>query len=143
MVTVLNLIWLLVAFAAIATVLLSERKRISTPAARSQRLVSVLLVTVSLFPCVSASDDLVNFSYVSAGLETRSGLGHSVPDNSNNNTEIYLALQNLEHLQVTAFYTLFVALCFFGLVFSLAPRSILRQLPSYVSRGPPDSPVCS
>jgi hypothetical protein len=136
-VTALNLIWLLLTFAALATVLLSERRRISTQAARGQRLFSVLLVTVSLFPCVSASDDVVSFSYVSAGLETRSGFGHSAPDNSNTNTEIYLALQNLDHLQVTAFYTLFVAFCFFGLVFSSAPRSILRQLPSFVSRGPP------
>jgi hypothetical protein len=142
-VTALNLIWLLVALVALATVLLSERRRISTPAARSQRLLSVLLVTVSLFPCVSASDDVVNLSYVSAGLETRSGFGHSVPDNSSTNTEIYLALQNLEHLQVTAFYTLFVAFCFFGFVFSLAPRSILQRLPAFVSRGPPESSICT
>ena len=141
MVTALNLIWLLVALAALATVLGSERKRTSTRAARSRRLVSVLLVTVSLFPCVSASDDVVNFSYVSAGLETRSGFGHSAPDHSNTNTEIYLALQNLEHLQVTAFYTLFVAFSFFGFVFFSAPRSILRRLPSFVSRGPPQVPA--
>jgi len=94
-------------------------------------------VTVSLFPCVSASDDLINFAYVSAGFETRSGFGHSVPDDSNTSTVIYLALQNLEHLQITAFYTLFVALCFFGFVFCLAPHSLFRQLPAFVSRGPP------
>jgi len=124
-------------------VLLSERRRASTPGARSQRLVSVLLVTVSLFPCVSASDDLINFAYVSAGLETRSGFGHSVPEDSDASTVIYLALQNLEHLQITAFYTLFVALCFFGFVFCLAPQSVFRQLPSFVSRGPPQTPAVS
>lgn len=137
MVTVLNLIWLFVAVAAVGAVLLAERRRASTPGARSQRLVSILLVTVSLFPCVSASDDLINFAYVSAGFETRSGFGHSVPDDSNTSTVIYLALQNLEHLQITAFYTLFVALCFFGFVFCLAPHSLFRQLPAFVSRGPP------
>ncbi|MBZ5593180.1 MAG: hypothetical protein LAP39_13145 [Acidobacteriia bacterium] len=100
-------------------------------------MVSVLLVTVSLFPCVSASDDLINFAYVSAGLETRSGFGHTVPEDSNTSTVIYLALQNLEHLQITAFYTLFVALCFFGYVFCSAPKSVFRQLPSFASRGPP------
>jgi hypothetical protein len=137
LVTVLNLIWLFVALAAVGAVLVSERRRASTPGARSQRLVSILLVTVSLFPCVSASDDLINFAYVSTGFETRSGFGHSVPDDSNTSTVIYLALQNLEHLQIMAFYTLFVTLCFFGFVFCLAPQSVFRQLPSFVSRGPP------
>jgi hypothetical protein len=137
LVTVLNLIWLFVALAAVGAVLVSERRRAPTPGARGQRLVSILLVTVSLFPCVSASDDLINFAYVSAGFETRSGFGHSVPEDSNTSTVIYLALQNLEHLQITAFYTLFVTLCFFGFVFCLAPQSVFRQLPSFVSRGPP------
>ncbi len=141
MVTVLNLIWLFVALTAVGAVLLSERRRASTPGARGHRLVAVLLVTVSLFPCVSASDDLINFAYVSAGLETRSGFGDSVPEDSNTSTVIYLALQNLEHLQITAFYTLFVALCFFGFVFCLAPQSVFRQLPSFVSRGPPQTPA--
>jgi hypothetical protein len=141
LVTVLNLIWLFVALAAVGAVLLSERWRASTPGARSQRLVSILLVTVSLFPCVSASDDLINFAYVSAGFETRSGFGHSIPEDSNTSTVIYLALQNLEHLQITAFYTLFVAFCFFGFVFCLAPQSVFRQLPSFVSRGPPADSV--
>jgi hypothetical protein len=141
LVTVLNLIWLFVALAAVGAVLLSERRRASTPGARSQRLVSILLVTVSLFPCVSASDDLINFAYVSAGFETRSGFGHSIPEDSNTSTVIYLALQNLEHLQITAFYTLFVAFCFFGFVFCLAPQSVFRQLPSFVSRGPPADSV--
>jgi len=94
---------------AMAAVLVSERRRCTTPRARAQRLASVLLVTVSLFPCVSASDDVISFGYVSAGLETRSGFGHPVPDHSDSNAAIYLALQNLEHLQITAFYTLLVA----------------------------------
>ena len=99
---------------------------------------AVLLVTVSLFPCVSASDDVISFAYVSAGLETRSGFGHSVPnENSDNASVIYLALQNLEHLQISAFYTLLVAICFFGFVFSADQRSVLRQSPSFSSRAPP------
>jgi hypothetical protein len=137
LVTFLNLLWLFVALAAVSAVLLSERRRISTSAARSQRVVSVVLVTVSLFPCVSASDDVISFAYVSAGLETRSGFGHSAPDQSGSDSVIYLALQNLEHLQITAFFTLIVAFCFFGLVWHSTPRSMLRQLPSFVSRGPP------
>lgn len=137
MVTTLNLIWLAVVFAAFWAVVRLEHRQASTRAARSQRLVSVLLVTVSLFPCVSASDDVINFAYVSAGLETRSGFGHSVPENSNSNTVIYLVLQNLEHLQVSGFYTLSVVLLFLGLVFCWVPRSVLRQVLPSVSRGPP------
>src|SRR5256885_2353394 len=69
-VTVLNLIWLLVSVAAIGALLVSERGRSSAGMARIHRLIAVLLVTVSLFPCVSASDDVISFTYVSAGLET-------------------------------------------------------------------------
>ena len=117
---------------------MAERGRSSAGMARIHRLVAVLLVTVSLFPCVSASDDVISFSYVSAGLETRSGFGHSVPNESSTNTSvIYLALQNLEHLQVSAFYTLVVAICFFGFVFFSAQRNVLRQSPSFASRAPP------
>ena len=138
MVTILNLIWLLVAAAAIGALLVSERRRPSAAMARIHRLMAVLLVTVSLFPCVSASDDVISFAYVSAGLETRSGFGHSVPNESSTNTSvIYLALQNLEHLQISAFYTLVVAICFFGFVFFSAQRSVLRQSPSFASRAPP------
>ncbi len=140
MITALNLIWLLVAAGAIAAVLVSERRRPSTSRARGQRLAAVVLATVSLFPCVSASDDVISFAYVSAGMATRSGFGHSVPDNSDADPVIYLVLQSLEHLQISVFYTLFVAFSFFGLVCFNTPRSVLRQLPSSVSRGPPEFP---
>jgi hypothetical protein len=142
LVTILNLIWLLVSAAAIGALLASECSRSSAGIPRLQRLLAVLLVTVSLFPCVSASDDVINFAYVSAGLETRSGFGHSVPnDNSDNASVIYLALQNLEHLQISAFYMLLVAICFFGFVFFSAEGSVFRQSPSFASRAPPQ-PVC-
>ena len=143
LVTVLNLIWLFAAVAGIAALLVSDRLRRSPGCAKAHRLIAVLLVMVSLFPCVSASDDLINFAYFSAGLETRSGFGHSVPDQSNGNTVIYLALQNLEHLQVTAFYTLFVSLCFFGFVSYFRSKSLARQLPSFVGRAPPPIPSLS
>jgi hypothetical protein len=141
LVAVLNFVWLFAAIAGVATLLLSDRSRRSPDRAKAQRLIAVLLVMVSLFPCVSASDDLVNFAYVSAGFETRSGFGHSVPEQSNSNTVIYLALQNLEHLQITASFTLFVTLCFFGLASYFDSRSVARQLPSFVGRAPPPIPI--
>jgi hypothetical protein len=143
LVTLLNLIWLFAAVAGVAALLVSDRSRRSPGCEKAQRLIAVLLVMVSLFPCVSASDDLINFAYFSAGLETRSGFGHSVPDQSDSNTVIYLALQNLEHLQISEFYTLFVALCFFGFVSFFHSRSVARQLPSFVGRAPPPIPSLS
>jgi len=138
LITILNLLWLVVAVAAVGGLMVSERGRSSPGIARIHRLMAVLLVTVSLFPCVSASDDVISFAYVSAGLETSRGFGHSVPsEKSGNAAVIYLALQNLEHLQISAFYTLQVAICFFGFVFFLIRRSVLQQSPSLVSRAPP------
>jgi len=141
LVTVLNLIWIALALGSVGALLVSERWRVSTRSARVQRMMAVLLASVSLFPCVSASDDVISFGYVSADLETRSGFGHSVPDTTNSNTVVYLALQNLEHLQVTAFFTLVIAFCFFGLVSFQAPRSVFRKLPSFLSRAPPQIPA--
>ena len=143
LVTVLNLVWLFAAVGAVAALLVSDCSSRSPRCEKAQRLIAVLLVMVSLFPCVSASDDLINFASFSAGLETRSGFGHSVPDKSDGNTVISLALQNLEHLQISAFYTLFVVLCFFGFVSYFHSGSVARQLPSFVGRAPPRIPSFS
>lgn len=127
----------MLATVAVASVLFSARRRKMGGAAWGQQLMSVLLVAVSLFPCVSASDDVFSFAFFSANLQTRRGFGQSSPEDASTNSVIYLALQNLEHLQISAFYTLFVAIRFFGLPAYFAPKGVVRQLPSFASRAPP------
>lgn len=127
----------MLAITAVTSVLISARSRKTGVASWGKQLVSVLLVAVSLFPCVSASDDVISFAYFSATLQTRRGFGQSSPEDASTNSVIYLALQNLEHLQISAFYTLFVAIRFFGLAAYFAPKGVVRQLPSFVSRAPP------
>lgn len=141
LVTALNLIWLLLAAGALAVLACAEWGRsASQKNGLSRRLTCVFLVAVSLFPYVSASDDLIGFAYLRSRLETHNGWGHSLPENSKQRaytTQLARLLQSLDDLQVTAFFTLFFSLCYFGLVFLTRQFSRLRRMPSPSSRAPP------
>ena len=145
LVTALNLIWLLLVAVALTVVAWAEQRRsLSRRKGTARRVGSVLLVAISLFPFVSASDDLIAVAYLHSTLQTRNGWGHSAPEGSKDTGyTAYLArqLQSLENLQVAAFFTLFFSLCYFGLVFLALAASHVRHLPSRSSRAPPSNPV--
>jgi hypothetical protein len=143
LVTSLNLIWLLLVAGALAAVAWAEQRRsFSRKKGTARRVGCVLLVAISLFPFVSASDDLIAVAYLHSTLQTRNGWGHSAPEGSKDTTHTaYLArqLQSLENLQVAAFFKLFFSLCYFGLVFLALTVSHARHLPSQSSRAPPST----
>lgn len=147
MVTALNLIWLFLAAGALAVLACSEgRRSASRKSGIRRRVVCVFLVAISLFPYVSASDDLIGFAYLRSRLETHNGWGHSLPENSKQRaytTQLARLLQSLDDLQVTAFFALFFNLCFFGLVFLTRRFSQLRRLPIQSSRAPPLIPLAA
>src|SRR5689334_22520044 len=59
----LNFLWCAIGVGALLALLLSERRKEPRQSTgRSRRLVAVFLTTVSLFPCVSATDDEFCFS---------------------------------------------------------------------------------
>ncbi len=138
----LNLLWALVGVAALGVLGVSElrRRRATTVRARCRRGLAVLIATVALFPCVSASDDLVRFEHFQLNLKTHAGVGTSLPEKANPRPALYLArlLEALENFQISAVGWLFVTLGFFALIRVVCKLSCERSLPSPTGRAPPD-----
>src|SRR5258706_14986890 len=66
--TMLNLAWALVCLATFGWFIRSERRRASdTRRALKYRALALSLALVSLFPCVSASDDWVRMQFFTSG----------------------------------------------------------------------------
>jgi len=116
---ILNVVWALFCAAALLYHIRQEGRR---PASsfwnRACRTLAVLLAAVSLFPCVSASDDSVRAEYWNA---TQSDPHHKQSDESRKSPEKSLAtlvrlLEALDSAQVSLIWVLSVALCSFVLV---------------------------
>lgn len=131
---VLNAVWGLIAFAAVLLFALAERRNwcVTRPGGRLQRISAVLIAVCFLFPCVSASDDILGLS----------ALGQKHSDSSpagKNSIHLQRVLQELENLQLSASFVFVVALSCMGTVIVLGPHSIAPQLPCSVGRGPPSA----
>ena len=97
-----------------------------------QRICSVLVAVFLLFPCVSASDDILGLSL----LQSRHG-GKSPSSPDKNRAHLERVLQQLENLQLSAAFILAIALSCIGVVEIGAFRSTARHLPRLIGRGPP------
>jgi hypothetical protein len=122
--TVLNLIWLGIGATALVLLGVSEfRHRPSQPSWIVRRVLAVFFVAVSLFPCVSASDDLFSFTFLQSHLGKTGGMGTTTtpPEDAKEKANLHLArlLQSLDHLQIAGIYAL--AVVFFCFAFVLAP----------------------
>jgi hypothetical protein len=116
---ILNALWVLVCAAALLYHLRQEARRArSTSWTRICRTLAILLAAVSLFPCVSASDDEARNRYFES---TQADPLHPQNGHSKKSPEQSLAtlvrlLEALESVQVALIWVLTVALCFFVLV---------------------------
>jgi hypothetical protein len=145
--SLLNLAWVALCVAAFTWFLVSNRRR----AASSGRLVmgrglALALALVSLFPCVSASDDSVRLALLNAQASADPS-GHSSWSAQHSSTEMLAILvgllEVLESAQVSAILALAIALCLFSLALTLHPDSLDRFLPSCAGRAPPASLTAS
>ncbi|HTM12482.1 MAG TPA: hypothetical protein VL127_06210 [Bryobacteraceae bacterium] len=145
--SLLNLAWVALCVAAFTWFLVSNRRR----AASSGRLVmgrglALALALVSLFPCVSASDDSVRLALLNAQASADTS-GHSSWSAQHSSTEMLAILvgllEVLESAQVSAILALAIALCLFSLALTLHPDSLDRFLPSCAGRAPPASLTAS
>ena len=145
--SLLNLAWVALCIAAFSWFLLSTRRR----AVSSRRLVmgralALALALVSLFPCVSASDDSVRLALLNAQASANTS-GHSswsARHASNEMLAILVGLlEVLESAQVSAVLALAVALCIFSLALAIHRDSLDRFLPSCAGRAPPRSLTAS
>lgn len=85
------------------------------------RLLAAALALVFLFPCVSASDDLLNLEKSGNPLAG----------------DLMRLFDSLQTFQVAAYYVLAVTLAFFVLVFSPAPSLCARAPRPSLGRAPP------
>src|SRR5262245_26970827 len=110
----LNLAWAAVCLAAFAWFLGFERRRAS--GSRRSRAIALSLALVSLFPCVSASDDSVRLQFLGSGASAPDTPGHRPvpgnppPDKKTLGTLVRL-LEALESVQLAVSLVLSVFLC--------------------------------
>lgn len=139
--SLLNLVWVALCVAAFTWFLVSTSRRgVSSRRLVMGRALALGLALVSLFPCVSASDDSVRIDLLNAQAMADSP-GHSSWAAQHPSTEMLAILvgllEVLESAQVTAVLALTVALCLFTLALALHPQSLDRFLPSCAGRAPP------
>ncbi len=136
----LNLLWAAIGVAALIVLAISERHlEPGSETGRMRRILAVLLVTVSLFPCVSATDDQFCFSLLQSHLGKHGGVGAPLPEDSAGKTTQHLArvLQAFDHSPVSAPYSISVIFCFLGLILSLSALVCGRDRLCRPGRAPP------
>jgi hypothetical protein len=139
--SLLNIAWLAVCLAAFTWFLVSTgRRHRCSRRVLMCRAMALGLALVSLFPCVSASDDAIRLTLLNSQFSADSPDQLSRPD-SNPSTELLATLvgllEVLESAQVTAVLVLSVSLCLFALALALHPASSERFLPACPGRAPP------
>jgi hypothetical protein len=140
----LNLFWALGALVALGLLALRERRRGTRLRERCRHGFVVFLAAVALFPCISASDDLVRFGVMPAALRAQGTTVESaVPASSGSSHAVHLArlLEALESFQISVAIAALVALCFFTWVLFAAEFAAERIAFSPTSRAPP-TPLC-
>lgn len=135
----LNILWLGISAGALFWLGRAERKRTgATLRARRQRLGAVCLMAVALFPSVSDSDDLFNFSLLQAPLR-HGGVGNVPTEDSKEKASLHLArvLETLEHFATARVQT--ISLTLFCLAFLTAVRAefLSRTAACLSGRSPP------
>ena|SRR6266851_1168853 len=152
--TMLNLAWAVVCLATFGWFIGFERRRIAgTRRALTYRTLAISLALISLFPCVSASDDSVRMQFFSPGAApTDSNHQHQTPASSQTDKKtlgtLVRLLEVLDSVQITVSLVLSVILCLFALALIETHRSLDRFLPTRGGRAPPSAlissfPVCS
>ncbi|HEY6391581.1 MAG TPA: hypothetical protein VIX89_09900 [Bryobacteraceae bacterium] len=138
--TALNVVWALFCVGALVYHFRAERGRNSAGSrrARAIRALALFLAVVSLFPCVSASDDSVRFEYLdSQGLPGPHHSNQSKPTSGNALATLVRLLESLESVQIPLIWALLVSLCFFILVLAEWHNGQDRPAPKRSGRAPP------
>jgi hypothetical protein len=137
---VLNVLWCAIGVGGLLVLACFERRKGPRhQIGRVRRILAVLLVTVSLFPCVSATDDEFCLALLQTSHGKHGGVGAPVPEDNREKEGQVLAriLLALDHSQVSSTYSFAVSFCFFGLVLCgtklISARGLLRR----AGRDPP------
>jgi hypothetical protein len=138
--TALNVLWCAIGVVALLALFFSERRKgPGNETGRVRRVVAVLLTTVSLFPCVSATDDEFCFSLLQTSSGKNGGVGAPLPEDAKDRVGQCLArvLESLDHYQVSSTYSFAVIFWFIGLVLLATKLVSVRDLLYRAGRSPP------
>lgn len=137
--TALNLVWALFCVGALVYHIRSEHRRIATgsPRGRAIRALALFLAVVSLFPCVSASDDSVRLEYLGSTSAPGHTSGHSKQSHSKSLAALVRLLEALESVQIPLIWALAVNLFFVTLVLVERRTGRDRSTPTRSGRAPP------
>lgn len=137
----LNLVWALVGVMALVLLAISERGRASsTLRSRFRRGLAVLIATVALFPCISASDDLICLQQLNLGFGNRAGFANPQQPKEPSRKpgrSLALHLESLENFQISSSCPVLVRLSFFALLGQRAIGGFECPCPSRGGRAPP------
>jgi hypothetical protein len=141
---ILNLVWAAVCLAAFAWLIAFERRRRHASwRAITNRAMALTLALVSLFPCVSASDDWVRLQFLGASASSPApGVPHQAPASGDQPDKKALGmlvrmLEALDSVQVSVALALSIVLCLFALALIETHQSLDRFLPARAGRAPP------
>jgi len=137
--TALNLVWALVGTAALGALAARDTCQRIPLRDRCRRALVVFIACVALFPCVSASDDLVQFERLQINSRTGGEVASGSALKRGEKPALYLArlLESLENFQISTARQLLLTLCLLALVGTFSGESVKRPLPSPLGRSPP------
>jgi hypothetical protein len=149
----LNLAWAILCLAAFAWFIRFEQRRaLDGRRALVYRGLALSLALVSLFPCVSASDDAVWLQFLGAGSDApdthrQTPLPGSKQTDKKALGTLVRLLEALESVQIAVSLVLSLILCLFALALVESHKSLDRFLPTRGGRAPPTRsllliPVC-
>jgi hypothetical protein len=127
--TILNLAWACLCAGALGYFWQDRRADGGRQVICSRRTLSVILAAVSLFPCISATDDRVRLADMGRSPSRNSAVDHS----TSRNLLLSLQVEDPEHGQTTEPFLLTFTACYY-LVARREARRLVRQF-SYCSRG--------
>ena len=137
--SLLNLVWAALCVAAFTWFIVSERRRARAGRrAVIYRTLALGLALVSLFPCVSASDDWVRLQFLGSISNPPGNAKHtpSEPDPKSLATLVRM-LEALDSVQVGVALALSIVLCLIALAVVETYHSLDRFQPARPGRAPP------
>ena len=108
-----------------------------------KRCLSLFLMAVALFPCVSSADDLIQLQSLAFNVDPDDDALAPTHGQTDDPPESLLdrQLQESENLQLSVIYDVIPVLCFCSFVFLPFVSRDLQYLPSHSGRSPPQVQV--
>jgi len=137
----LNLLWLLVCLGAVVyqTVLEQRLGKRRDGRARSRRTLSVIMAAIALFPCISATDDVVAMWCLNGSVagDEKAGLvsEHGTPLKPAAN--LVRLLELIDHFQISVAFYILLILCLITLLVAHQRPPLVWCIRSSSGRSPP------